>query len=274
MISCLVITRPDRLGYLVRALRCFVRQTHPERELVILHDGDISYHRRVSVLAARMSAGSATVHRAPEGLSLGALRSLSIELAAGDHVCQWDDDDLHHPRRLELQFHHMRRAGADYCCLTDQLHWFETTGEFVWDDWTVEPAPYHLIPGTLLGRRDGIGRYPEIARGEDTAVILDLIRRGERIAPMSGAGWCHIYTYHGTNTFGFNHHIAIARLKRLRGDQLAARRAVLEKELPAYGLPLAEARFPDVPGPLVIPLTGAAPGSETQSGRNGRAATL
>jgi glycosyltransferase involved in cell wall biosynthesis len=274
MISCLVITRPDRLGYLVRAVRCFAYQTHTERELVIVHDADAAFQRRVENLAYGINAGRVQVRRAPPGLPLGALRNLSLRIASGDCICQWDDDDLSHPRRLELQFEQMRQTGADFCCLTDQLHWFETTGEFVWDDWSVEPAPYRLIPGTLLGRRDGIGRYPEIARGEDTAVILDLIRRGERIAPMSGAGWCHIYTYHGTNTFGFNHHIAIARLKRLRGDQLAARRAVLEKELPAYGLPLAEARFPDVPGPLVIPLTGAAPGSETQSGRNGRAATL
>lgn len=273
MISCLVITRPDRLGYLVRALRCFVRQTHPERELVILHDGNASYHRRVSDLAGRMNAGSATVHRAPEGLSLGALRNLSVERASGDWVCQWDDDDLSHPRRLELQFNQMRRAGADYCCLTDQLHWFENTGEFVWDDWTVEPAPYHLIPGTLLGRRDGIGRYPEIARGEDTAVILDLLSRGERIAQLSGAGWCHIYTYHGANTFDFGHHAAISRLKRLRHEQLLSRRALLEAELPAYELPLDEARFPDEAGHLIISLAGTAPASDGPSAKNGRAAT-
>ena len=40
MISCLCVTRGDRPGLLSEAVGDFVRQTFPDRELVILHDGD------------------------------------------------------------------------------------------------------------------------------------------------------------------------------------------------------------------------------------------
>ena len=71
-----------------------------------------------------MAGGRGT---APSGLTLGELRNFSVQLARYPLVCQWDDDDLYHPRRLETQFAYLKIHCADFCFLTDQLHFFEDT---------------------------------------------------------------------------------------------------------------------------------------------------
>jgi glycosyltransferase involved in cell wall biosynthesis len=40
------------------------------------------------------------VKREP-GRTLGSLRNLDIEMAQGEYVCQWDDDDWYHAGRIE-----------------------------------------------------------------------------------------------------------------------------------------------------------------------------
>jgi hypothetical protein len=52
MISCLCVTRGDRPGLLSEAVSDFVRQTFPDRELVILHDGDEAADARVAAIVA------------------------------------------------------------------------------------------------------------------------------------------------------------------------------------------------------------------------------
>jgi glycosyltransferase involved in cell wall biosynthesis len=52
--------------------------------------------------------GNASIRLCPvvesEYGSLGALRNYSVEMARGDIVVQWDDDDWYHKRRIEVQF--------------------------------------------------------------------------------------------------------------------------------------------------------------------------
>src|SRR6202035_1136436 len=118
------------------------------------------------------------VHREPVGQTLGELRNASVAAARGETVCQWDDDDRYHPRRLELQFAAMRVENTEFCFLTDQLHLFIADRTMYWDDWNLEVHPLTLVEGTMLGSKAALGRYPALARGEDTPLILDLLRRG------------------------------------------------------------------------------------------------
>jgi glycosyltransferase involved in cell wall biosynthesis len=252
LVSCLTITRAVRLPALARAMGAFARQTWPLRELVIVHDGGTPLQVDIEGLAAGFPDCDIRVHGEAAGRPLGALRNRSVDLAKGTLVCQWDDDDLFHPQRIERQARCLEHAGAEFCFLTDQMHLFVQTGEVFWDDWTVETPPMHFIQGTLFGRRDGMGRYPEIARGEDTPLLLDLVRRGARIAALADAGWLYVYVYDGLNAFDLEHHVRISAWKRRRRDALVASGDVLLARLREHEWPVARVHLPFEGGRLTV----------------------
>jgi len=254
LISCLTVTQPDRLDELARSIRCFARQSHAERELIIVHDGDQAFDGAVAGLLEDMPEQWFRIQRAEPGASLGTLRNLSVRLARGELVCQWDDDDLYHPERLAAQHARLLETDADFCFLTDQLHWFLNTGEIFWDDWNVEPWPMNLIQGTLLGRRALMPAYPALARGEDTPLLRELFRQGARLTALVDHGYLYIYTYSGKNAWDLRHHGAISSWKRLRRERLEARHDLLAHYLKDYDLPLRQARFTHDEGALVVSL--------------------
>lgn len=252
MISCLAVTTPSRLLLLELAVGDFAAQTHADAELVIVHDGGADFDARVRALAQRHAAHRIRVHAATPGASLGALRNLSVRLAEGEFVCQWDDDDRYHPLRLELQLDALGEQRAEFCFLSDQLHWFPQAGELYWDDWNPEPYPLNFVQGTLLGRKAAMPPYPELARGEDTALVLDILRNRSPVARVRDRGWAYVYVYHGTNAFPVEHHAAISRLKRYSGARLLAREPVLRARLAEYAPPLGPLRMPHEAGAVSI----------------------
>ncbi len=254
LISCLTVTQPGRLDLFERSLRCFVRQSWPHRELVVVHDGDEAFDAALGALLHRYPGQSTRRVRADGRQSLGALRNLSVQAATGGVICQWDDDDLYHPHRLDVQYRHMRDDGADFCFLTDQLHWFENIGEFFWDDWSVERFPMNLIQGTIMGRRDLMPDYPALDRGEDTPVLRALHQRGAGLSALGGCGYLYIYGYSGRNAWDLSHHAAISRWKRLGREALESRRDLLSRHLRDYELGLERARFTHDEGAMIVEL--------------------
>ena len=90
------------------------------------------------------------------------------------------------------------------------------------------------------------------ARGEDTDVLLKILRQGSAIARLRDAGWSSIYVYHGANTFDAAHHAAIARAKSLGHAALLQREALLRQHLAEYAPPLGALRMPHAGGALEI----------------------
>ncbi len=252
LISCLTVTQAGRLQQLRTAIGDFARQTQEDRELVIVHDGDQAFDAEVRALCSDWTGAAVHVHAFAQGATLGALRNHAVELARGEFICQWDDDDRYHPLRLELQVDALAREGANFCFLSDQLHWFPERGEMTWDDWDREPYPLNFVQGTLLGRRAAMPRYPEISRGEDTALCLSILQSGHRIARLRGFGWSYIYVYHGGNVWPQSHHAAIVQAKCLGAAQLLGREKILRERLAAYDPPLGSVALPYPGGRIVI----------------------
>jgi glycosyltransferase involved in cell wall biosynthesis len=251
MISALMVSQPSRLALAALAIGDFAAQTHAERELVIVHDGDASDHVAYEALLATMPV-PARVLCAPTGLALGVLRNLAVAAARGSHVCQWDDDDRYHPERLALQWRALQEAGAAACFLVDQLHAFLPERLLYWDDWEREPYPMNVVQGTLLAQRDRMPSYPEIARGEDTVLLQALLRARTPIARLRDAGWCYTYVHHGANVFPHAHHAAISRAKRYGAARLLARESLLRARLAEYRPPFLPMRAPHDAGALVF----------------------
>jgi len=249
MISCLMVTRPQRFELARFAIADFVAQTHAPRELVVLHDADAAFQAQLEAAAIGHVDVRVVCHT---GGTLGRLRNAAVEAARGDYVCQWDDDDRYHPQRLALQWRALQEANADFCFLCDQLHWFPARGEIFWDDWNREAYPMNVVQGTLLGRRERMPAYPDEARGEDTGLLHAILRRGDSIARLRDAGWCYVYVYHGGNAWDAAHHAAIPRAKALRHAALLQRETVLRERLSEYRPGFGAVRFPHEAGELVF----------------------
>jgi glycosyltransferase involved in cell wall biosynthesis len=241
-ISCLTITL-NRLVLLKEAVRCYCRQTYPNRELIIVTDGTPQYRQAIDDYIRWLGrADIYPVYMAESGQPLGVLRNIALDVAKGTIVCQWDDDDLNHPERLERQFECMNSVGAEACCFTDQLQFFYRQRVLYWADWrgAGHHATEQLIPGTLMARREVCLRYPETGplstTGEDS-VLLAQIAAERTVAPFSEAGYLNVYCYHGANAYPEVHHRRIATSAGQSADFLRHKKTILTDALQHYRLP-------------------------------------
>ncbi len=196
-LSCLMITR-DRPEQARLALWGFAAQTYPNREIVIVDDG-----RETDFSAVLQSVGLPSEQvryvKAPAGLSLGELRNLSVAEATGEYVCTWDDDDLHDPLRLALQYGVLQQSGARASFLYRVMIWWPQQGwlgaskRFMWDN-------------TMMCERAVLPSYPPLSRGEDTPVTRALIQQ-HRVATFDEPR-LYCYVGHRTNASGAAHFAA------------------------------------------------------------------
>jgi glycosyltransferase involved in cell wall biosynthesis len=209
----------DRLALAKRAIRSWALQSYPEKELVIVTDGEDAFRLALERFIASEGISRARVlHTGPTRLTLGALRNISMDAARGDLVCQWDDDDSSHPERIMTQVGEMMRQNAGASLLTDHFQFIEEQRALYWVDWTlggaVTAGTAQLAPGTLLMHRDPRLRYPEegpmSTHGEDS-VFLEAVNAAMPIAPLTGKGYLYLYTYHGRNVFSREHHYRLSR---------------------------------------------------------------
>ena len=85
---------PGRRALSQVAIECFFRQTYPDRQLVIVNHSEEPFgleDPRVKEVVVR---------RPP---TLGELRNIGLDAADGELLITWDDDDWHHPCRMEKQ---------------------------------------------------------------------------------------------------------------------------------------------------------------------------
>jgi hypothetical protein len=199
LVSCVMVTR-GRLFPSRFAVDCFLRQSWAERELVLVCDGPgtevETYCRALGDARIRIVYPDAHAN-AP---SLGALRNLSLRAARGEWICQWDDDDLHHPQRLETGMLMLQSMRADALFLSRWMLWapaarrIGVSGSREWE-------------GSMLARRTGVPAYPALARGEDTAVMHAMLGRGRVV--LLDAPWLYTYVQTGANTWTAHHFEAI-----------------------------------------------------------------
>lgn len=212
LISCLLVTY-DRLNHVKTAIQCFVDQTYENRELVIVTDGPALFKQALNRhLADLDQANIRLIEVNASGNTLGRLRNLALSEASGDIFCQWDDDDMYHPKRLEVQARHLTASQAHANFLSDQLQFHWPSQTMRWVDWSRDdtfPLSHRLIPGTIMAHRDQRFVYPEqgpnARSGEDSALVEQLMQ-GVEITTLAGAGMYYVYAFHGRNTYPEAHH--------------------------------------------------------------------
>jgi len=244
MISCLMVTF-DRLALAKLAIRSYAEQSYADRELVVVTDGEERFRSALTSYADDLGiAGVRVIYPGSSGLTLGALRNISMDSARGDILCQWDDDDYSHPDRLAIQARHMLAQAAGASFFTDHLQYIEPEGFLSWIDWTMDGRSeglMQLAPGTLMMHRDARFRYPESGpdarRGEDW-VFMEAVHAAVPVAPLTGSGHLYLYRYHGRNTHSREHHMKVRADRARSNAQLLHDAATLRDAIRHYPIAL------------------------------------
>jgi glycosyltransferase involved in cell wall biosynthesis len=192
LISCLMPTRGD-LTPARFAIECFLQQTYPCRELVIVCR---TLDSEVKRFVQSLDDSRIRFVEAPDAQTVGDLRNVTVERGRGDYIATWDDDDLYHPDRLMLQFQPLQQFGAGGCVLIRETLWWPARNLL---------ACSRLRPweNSLLAKRSEVPRYLSLPRRSDHHLVRELALK-VRLATLNLP---HLYvrTYHGQNIWGAPH---------------------------------------------------------------------
>ncbi|MEQ8251992.1 MAG: glycosyltransferase [Oceanibaculum nanhaiense] len=216
-ISCVMPTR-NRIVLAKEAIRCFLNQSYPNRELIIVAGGSTHSQRALSSYVSELDRTDIKcVLLGDEDASLGRMRNMTLDAAGGDIICQWDDDDLYHGERLQVQAAAMTKVGAYSCFLTDHFQYFTNERTLYWIDWShggVVGGKDAQLPGSVMMMNDPHLRYPETGDGSmigEDCVMQDALCNRFRSVNLSDYGYIYVYRYHARNTCSKEHHQKLSK---------------------------------------------------------------
>jgi glycosyltransferase involved in cell wall biosynthesis len=182
----------NRRRFIPEAIRMFLRQDYPEKELVILDDGEdnvadlIPRHSQIRYLRQH--------RRRPVGVK----RNLACEEAHGEIIAHWDDDDWYSPSRLRYQVEELFASDADLCGI-DRVLFLDPASRRAWE-YVYPPSDLPWVYGATLCYQKSVWRrspFPEINIGEDTRFVANA--RGNRIKVLREQG-IFVGLIHSANT--------------------------------------------------------------------------
>lgn len=204
-VSCLTVTR-NRVKQLHIVINCFLEQTYPNKELIIVYEDDDDATCKFASDFKGEGKGNGKgdirffcVPVEPIKQTLGWLRNYSVSVAEGVFVMQWDDDDWFHCRRIGVMYESLIRSGKLACFLNQWIIWDKTDGK-------AYLSVTRMWEGSILTYKSVVqklGGYGMKKRGEDTCLIMKLMRLGG-CAVISNPQ-LYIYVIHGDNTWHREH---------------------------------------------------------------------
>jgi glycosyltransferase involved in cell wall biosynthesis len=165
LVSCIMPTY-NRRPFVPQAIKYFLRQDYPCKELIILDDGTDKIQNLVP------DSPEVKYIVSSQKLTVGEKRNLAIEASAGEIILHWDDDDWIHPCRIRYQVENMLRANAELAGISKVLFYDLRTGKL----WLYE-YPNHqqawLCGGSLCYQKAlwAKKKFAQLNIGEDTKFI-------------------------------------------------------------------------------------------------------
>jgi glycosyltransferase involved in cell wall biosynthesis len=238
-VSCLMVALavPEREASAKRSIDDFCRQTLANKNLVLVLSGGVeSVEQSLRDYVETLGRDDIRVFTQPKGLSLGQLRNFSISVATGDVLCQWDDDDLYHPARLERQLAALIEGNFEAVYLQEVMQYFPASKVLYWTSWRATEAGGHTA--TMMVRREAPIRYStegSTARlGEDLEVARMLVARG-RVGYVAAKPHLYVYVSHGANSWDEGHHRMLAEKLSISQGLLRRREAQVREGMAAHG---------------------------------------
>lgn len=250
MISCIMPTR-DRPEYVQQTLHYFARQDYPWREMIVL------YEKPEDLPGQLPDFPDIRLVKTPLNGSIGEKRNRGCELARGELIAQWDDDDWYAPDRLSRQAAPIIAGQAEISGLCNAGFYVVDSGQY----WKCSPELFArmfvqgVLGGTLVYRRNiwgGAVRYPDTSLREDADFMVLAQRHGARLLKIDGDG-LYAYVRHGCNSWRF----ATGSFLDASGWTSLPRPPFLGEDLPFYlgrqAGPLAEIRAGKPPAARNLP---------------------
>ena len=204
LVSCIMPTF-NRRRFIAQARRNLLRQDYPHVELVVVDDGTEPLADLLDGLP------NCRYVRLDERVTIGHKRNAACEVARGDIVVQWDDDDWYGPHRVSRQVMEIVNGNADATGIGVNLL-LDVRSMRMWSTRELEAADplftsiEALAGGTLAYAKDvwrQVGGYPDSSMGEDIGLMQLMADAGARIAPMSNQG-AYVYIRHGRNSWRYD----------------------------------------------------------------------
>jgi glycosyltransferase involved in cell wall biosynthesis len=191
LVSCIMPTA-DRRRFVPLAIQNFLQQDYPNRELIILDDGQDSV---ADVVAADPQV---KYLRLPQRQTLGAKRNHCVRASRGDLILHWDDDDWAAPHRIRYQVEILRRENAEVCGLRQML-FHDLSNRQTWLYSYPHNQKTWLIGGSLLYTRNFWQRspFPGVQVGEDARFLWS--QTNPRLAVLSDYRF-YVAMIHPSNT--------------------------------------------------------------------------
>jgi hypothetical protein len=226
-VSCIMPTY-NRRQFVPLALRWFLAQDWPSRELVIVDDGT---DRVADLLPDDPRIRYVRLDRKH---SLGAKRNQACQAASGEVIVHWDDDDWSAPQRLTYQVSSLLRDKADACGLT-RLYYHQPATDLSWQYiYPADQRPW-VAGNTLCYTREFWRRnpFPDINVGEDARFLWNAPSR--RLLALEDSRF-FVALIHSTNVDpkrvhqSWWHPESTGTLRSLMGDALDAYKQLLPSE--------------------------------------------
>lgn len=173
LISCLMVIAGDS-PVAILSLECFLEQTYPHRELILV---DASCDDQIAKSVERFD--SDLIRYVPishHEITCSALKNVALDCALGDYICQWNNDDLHDPLRLEMQWKVMQSTDAQASVLARWMTWWPGQRILIM-------TSYFDVEQSVLCERSLFPRYLEEHSGAQCSV-LDRLNNTVRIAQI------------------------------------------------------------------------------------------
>ena len=165
LVTCLCLTR-NRREWVPKSIACFMAQTYPNRELLIVADTRADWEGLIPD-DPRITVGEAAG-------KVGAKRNAGCEIARGELIAHWDDDDHSEPGRLAGQVARLQATGKS----VTGYHSMKFTDGARW--WFYKSAiPTGNALGTSLCYSKAWWakhRFEEIQCGQDEAFVAWAVR--------------------------------------------------------------------------------------------------
>jgi glycosyltransferase involved in cell wall biosynthesis len=186
LITCLCLTR-NRREWIPKAIANFLAQTYPNKELLILSDGEpvhdlIPRDERIRHIPIEKS------------FCIGKKRNFGIPQAQGEIIAHWDDDDWSAPERLSRQVSHLLETGKAVA----GYHAMYFTDGSAW--WKFVHSAHFGIGTSLMYRKSwwAAHPFPAVQYNEDGAFSKEADRYGELVS--CEAGLLMVASIHSGNT--------------------------------------------------------------------------
>lgn len=115
LVSCIMPTA-NRRQFIPYAIRYFLGQDYPHKELIIIDDGADCIEDLVP------KHNNIRYYRLLKRHNLGAKLNQACQHANGDFIAHWDDDDWYAPRRLSYQISALQQSGKAICGINQLLY--------------------------------------------------------------------------------------------------------------------------------------------------------